>query len=97
MITNSKVCYLCGKPGAGTRDHLPPKTFLEHGNYKRSSRITYQPTKSATKSFLATRNTYAIFLAQPRNSSDYLAYKLSSKKQTNPASALRVSSVDKTS
>lgn len=51
MIMNSKVCYLCGKPGADTRDHVPPKTFLEHGNYKRSSRITLPAHEKCNQEF----------------------------------------------
>lgn len=34
------TCYLCGNSGADTRDHVPPKGFLERGNYKGIQRIT---------------------------------------------------------
>jgi hypothetical protein len=37
---NHDICYLCGKAGADTRDHVPPKAFLGQGNYGRTPRIT---------------------------------------------------------
>ena len=33
-------CYLCGREGADTKDHVPPKAFLNRGNFQGVSRIT---------------------------------------------------------
>ena len=49
----SKICYLCGKPGADTRDHVPPKAFLQPGNYEGSSRITLPAHKECNHEFSA--------------------------------------------
>lgn len=34
------ICYLCGKPGADSKDHVPPKGLLPEPEYGRYQRIT---------------------------------------------------------
>jgi len=37
---NSTVCYLCGKPGANSKDHVPPKGLLPESQYGQYQRLT---------------------------------------------------------
>src|SRR5256885_2852202 len=34
------ICYLCGRPGADSKDHVPPKGLLPKAQYGRYQRIT---------------------------------------------------------
>ncbi len=36
----NSICYLCGKPNADTKDHVPPKCFLPKGNPVGTDRLT---------------------------------------------------------
>jgi hypothetical protein len=47
------LCYLCGKSGADDRDHVPPKAFLDRGNYRGVPRITLPTHKACNREFSA--------------------------------------------
>lgn len=40
MGRKNKICYLCGEPGADSKDHVPPRGLLPAGNYGNTQRIT---------------------------------------------------------
>lgn len=44
------ICYLCGKLGADSKDHVPPKGLLPAGNYRGQQRITVPAHKSCNSS-----------------------------------------------
>jgi hypothetical protein len=50
---DKNICYLCGEPGADTKDHVPPKGFLESGNYAGASRITLPAHKECNQRYSA--------------------------------------------
>lgn len=39
-VMKSAICYLCGKPGANSKDHVPPKGLLPEAQYGQYQRIT---------------------------------------------------------
>lgn len=49
----NKICYLCGKPGADTKDHVPPKCFLLKGNFGEVQRITLFAHKTCNNEYSA--------------------------------------------
>lgn len=48
---NDVICYLCDKKGADTKDHVPPKCFLNDGNFNNQNRITLPAHKSCNQEY----------------------------------------------
>ncbi len=46
-----EICYLCGRSGADTNDHVPPRAFLGKGNYKGTPRITLPAHQLCNRQF----------------------------------------------
>jgi hypothetical protein len=44
------ICYLCGKPGADSKDHVPPKGLLPESQYGKYQRITIPAHRSCNSS-----------------------------------------------
>ena len=61
---NETLCYLCGESGADSRDHVPPKAFLDHGHYNKASRITL-PAHSACNRMSSADEEYVRDLVGP--------------------------------
>ncbi|PYS47964.1 MAG: hypothetical protein DMF68_14560 [Acidobacteria bacterium] len=51
MSRKNTICYLCGEPGADSRDHVPPKGLLpefQYGKYQRITVPAHRKCNSAT-------------------------------------------------
>jgi hypothetical protein len=47
---SSTVCYLCGKPGANSKDHVPPKGLLPESQYGQYQRVTVHAHRECNSS-----------------------------------------------
>jgi hypothetical protein len=47
------ICYLCGLPGADTKEHVIPRAFLSKGNYNGQPRLTLPAHRKCNQAFSA--------------------------------------------